>query len=102
MHMVCTERDLSAAAVSLGWGYNVLVILCYSSSSGGRLNPGSVTDFTCATGMEVRKLELSRQELGRQELSSEVYLVQSPEKGRHDLIEVPAEEVQRLKARGRL
>lgn len=47
--------------------------------------------------MEVRKLELSRQEL-----SSQAYLVQSPEKGRHDLIEVPTEEVQRLKARGRL
>uniref|UniRef100_A0A8C4UNW3 Adhesion G protein-coupled receptor D2 n=1 Tax=Falco tinnunculus TaxID=100819 RepID=A0A8C4UNW3_FALTI len=46
-------------------------------------------------GMEVRKLELSRQEM-----SSEAYLVQSPEKGRHDLIEVPAEEMQRLKARG--
>ncbi|XP_071622341.1 adhesion G protein-coupled receptor D2 isoform X2 [Heliangelus exortis] len=46
-------------------------------------------------GMEIRKLELSSQEL-----SSEVYVVQSPEKGRHDLIEVPAEEMQRLKARG--
>ncbi|XP_075295299.1 adhesion G protein-coupled receptor D2 isoform X1 [Opisthocomus hoazin] len=46
-------------------------------------------------GMEVRKLELSRQEM-----SSEVYVVQSPEKGRHDFIEVPAEEMQRLKARG--
>ncbi|XP_051492961.1 adhesion G-protein coupled receptor D2 isoform X2 [Apus apus] len=46
-------------------------------------------------GMEIRKLELGRQELGR-----DVYLVRSPEKGRHDLIEVPAEEMQRLKARG--
>ncbi|XP_010077476.1 PREDICTED: probable G-protein coupled receptor 144, partial [Pterocles gutturalis] len=46
-------------------------------------------------GMEVRRLELSRQEP-----SSQVYVVQSPEKGRHDLIEVPAEEMQRLKARG--
>ncbi|XP_009890662.1 PREDICTED: probable G-protein coupled receptor 144 [Charadrius vociferus] len=46
-------------------------------------------------GMEVRKLELSGQEL-----SSEVYLVQSPEKDTHDLIEIPVEEVQRLKARG--
>lgn len=47
--------------------------------------------------MEVRKLELSGQEP-----SSEAYLVQSPEKGRHDLIEVPTEEMQRLRARGRL
>ncbi|PKU37060.1 hypothetical protein llap_12636 [Limosa lapponica baueri] len=46
-------------------------------------------------GMEVRKLDMSGQEL-----SSEAYLVRSPEKGRHDLIEVPAEEMQRLKARG--
>ncbi|XP_054249214.1 adhesion G-protein coupled receptor D2 [Indicator indicator] len=46
-------------------------------------------------GAELRKLELDTQEL-----SSEAYLVQSPEKGMHDLIEVPAEEMQRLKARG--
>ncbi|XP_008934571.1 PREDICTED: probable G-protein coupled receptor 144, partial [Merops nubicus] len=46
-------------------------------------------------GLEVRKLDLSGQEP-----SSGAYLVQSPEKGRHDLIEVPAEEIQRLKARG--
>lgn len=46
--------------------------------------------------MEVRKLELGRQ------LSSEAYLVQTPEKDSHDLIEVPAEEMQRLKARGGL
>ncbi|XP_010130832.1 PREDICTED: probable G-protein coupled receptor 144, partial [Buceros rhinoceros silvestris] len=46
-------------------------------------------------GMEVRKLELSESEL-----SSETYLVQTPEKGRQDLIEVPAEELQRLKVRG--
>lgn len=98
MHMVCTERDLTAAAaVGLGWGSNILVVPCCSSSSGGRLNPGSVPDFTASTGMEVRKLDMSGQEL-----SSEAYLVQSPEKGRHDLIEVPAEEMQRLKARGRL
>ncbi|XP_064027121.1 adhesion G-protein coupled receptor D2 [Pogoniulus pusillus] len=45
-------------------------------------------------GIEVRKLELSTQEL-----SSEAYLVQSPEKGMHDFIEVPAEEIQRLNAR---
>ncbi|XP_053940549.1 adhesion G-protein coupled receptor D2 isoform X2 [Cuculus canorus] len=48
-----------------------------------------------SVGMEVRKLDLSGQEL-----SSEAYLIQSPERGRHDLIEVPAEEMQRLKARG--
>ncbi|XP_039586577.1 adhesion G-protein coupled receptor D2 [Passer montanus] len=46
-------------------------------------------------GMEVRELEL-----GEQELSGEAYVVQSPEKGRHDLIEVPVEEMQRLKSRG--
>ncbi|KAK2515001.1 Adgrd2 [Columba guinea] len=46
-------------------------------------------------GLEVRKLELNRKELG-----GGTYLVKSPEKGRHDLIEVPAEELQRLKARG--
>ncbi|OPJ67604.1 hypothetical protein AV530_001881 [Patagioenas fasciata monilis] len=46
-------------------------------------------------GLEVRKLELNRKELG-----SETYLVRSPEKGRHDLIEVPTEELRRLKARG--
>ncbi|XP_009956077.1 PREDICTED: probable G-protein coupled receptor 144, partial [Leptosomus discolor] len=46
-------------------------------------------------GMEVRKLELSRQEL-----SSEAYLVQSPEERGHDLIEIPAVEMQRLKDRG--
>lgn len=47
--------------------------------------------------MEVRKLELIESEL-----SSETYLVQTPEKGSQDLIEVPAEEMQRLKVRGRL
>lgn len=73
------------------------MVPCCSGSSGGRLNPGSVPDFAPFTGLEIRKLELSGQEL-----SSEVYLVQSPEKGTHDLIEIPAEEVQRLKARGRL
>nr|XP_025956658.1 adhesion G-protein coupled receptor D2 [Dromaius novaehollandiae] len=46
-------------------------------------------------GMEVRKLELSKQEP-----SSEVYLIQSPERDGHDLIEVPTEEMQRLKAKG--
>ncbi|XP_030913129.1 adhesion G-protein coupled receptor D2 [Geospiza fortis] len=46
-------------------------------------------------GMEVRELELSEQQL-----SGEAYVVQTPEKGRHDLIEVPAEEMQRLKSRG--
>ncbi|XP_061867941.1 adhesion G-protein coupled receptor D2 [Colius striatus] len=46
-------------------------------------------------GVEVRKLELSGHEV-----SSENYQVQSPEKGRDDFIEVPAEELQRLKARG--
>ncbi|PKK24286.1 adhesion G protein-coupled receptor D2 [Columba livia] len=46
-------------------------------------------------GLEVRKLELNRKELG-----GGTYLVKSPEKGRHDLIEVPTEELQRLKARG--
>uniref|UniRef100_U3JHF8 Adhesion G protein-coupled receptor D2 n=1 Tax=Ficedula albicollis TaxID=59894 RepID=U3JHF8_FICAL len=46
-------------------------------------------------GLEVRELELSEQEL-----SAEAYVVQTPEKGRHDLIEVPAEEMQRLKSRG--
>uniref|UniRef100_A0A8B9ID54 Adhesion G protein-coupled receptor D2 n=1 Tax=Anser brachyrhynchus TaxID=132585 RepID=A0A8B9ID54_9AVES len=46
-------------------------------------------------GMEVRKLELSRPDL-----SSEAYLIQSPEKDRPDLIEVPEEEMQRLKAKG--
>ncbi|KAJ7425245.1 adhesion G-protein coupled receptor D2 isoform X2 [Pitangus sulphuratus] len=46
-------------------------------------------------GMEVRQLELSGQEL-----SGEAYVVQTPEKGRRDFIEVPAEEMQRLKARG--
>ncbi|KAM9521992.1 adhesion G protein-coupled receptor D2 isoform 2-T4 [Guaruba guarouba] len=45
-------------------------------------------------GMEVRKLELGKQ------LTSEAYLVQTSEKDSHDLIEVPAEEMQRLKARG--
>ncbi|XP_039939396.1 adhesion G-protein coupled receptor D2 isoform X1 [Hirundo rustica] len=46
-------------------------------------------------GMEVRELELSEQEL-----SAEAYVVRTPEKGRHDFIEVPAEEMQRLKSRG--
>ncbi|XP_068888036.1 adhesion G-protein coupled receptor D2 [Aphelocoma coerulescens] len=46
-------------------------------------------------GMEVRELELSGQEL-----SGEAYVVRTPEKGRHDLIEVPVEEMQRLKTRG--
>ncbi|XP_017665419.1 PREDICTED: adhesion G-protein coupled receptor D2 [Lepidothrix coronata] len=46
-------------------------------------------------GMEVRELDLSGQEL-----SDESYVVQTVEKGRHDFIEVPAEEMQRLKARG--
>ncbi|RLV93883.1 hypothetical protein DV515_00013305 [Chloebia gouldiae] len=44
--------------------------------------------------MEVRELELSEQEL-----SGSAYEIQTPEKGRHDLIEVPAEEMQRLKSR---
>nr|XP_041575659.1 adhesion G-protein coupled receptor D2 [Taeniopygia guttata] len=46
-------------------------------------------------GMEVRELELSEQEL-----SASAYEIQTPEKGRHDLIEIPAEEMQRLKSRG--
>ncbi|XP_027543740.1 adhesion G-protein coupled receptor D2 [Neopelma chrysocephalum] len=46
-------------------------------------------------GMEVRELELSGQEL-----SGEAYVVKTAEKGRHDFIEVPAEEMHRLKARG--
>nr|XP_031362209.1 adhesion G-protein coupled receptor D2 [Lonchura striata domestica] len=46
-------------------------------------------------GMEVRELELSEQEL-----SGSAYEIQTPEKGRHDLIEVPMEEMQRLKSRG--
>nr|XP_013812014.1 PREDICTED: adhesion G-protein coupled receptor D2 [Apteryx mantelli mantelli] len=46
-------------------------------------------------GMEIRKLELSKQEP-----SSEVYLIQGPERDGHDLIEVPTEEMQRLKAKG--
>ncbi|XP_009073804.1 PREDICTED: probable G-protein coupled receptor 144, partial [Acanthisitta chloris] len=46
-------------------------------------------------GLEVRELELSGQEL-----SGEAYVIRTPEKGRHDLIEVPAEEMQRLKGRG--
>ncbi|KAM4889864.1 adhesion G protein-coupled receptor D2 [Sylvia borin] len=46
-------------------------------------------------GVEVRELEL-----GEQELSGEAYVVRTPEKGRRDLIEVPAEEMQRLKSRG--
>ncbi|XP_033374368.1 adhesion G-protein coupled receptor D2 [Parus major] len=46
-------------------------------------------------GVEVRELELSEQEL-----SGEAYVVQSPEKDRHDFIEVPVEEMQRLKSRG--
>nr|XP_023964757.1 adhesion G-protein coupled receptor D2 isoform X1 [Chrysemys picta bellii]XP_023964758.1 adhesion G-protein coupled receptor D2 isoform X1 [Chrysemys picta bellii] len=46
-------------------------------------------------GIEVRKMELSRQEP-----SSDVYLVQSQEAGGPDLIEVPPEEVERLKAKG--
>lgn len=43
----------------------------------------------------MRELELSEQQL-----SGGAYVVQTPEKGRHDLIEVPAEEMQRLKSRG--
>lgn len=39
-------------------------------------------------------------ELGEQELSAEEYTVRTPEQGRRDLIEVPAEEMQRLKSRG--
>lgn len=50
MATICTERDLSAAAVGLGWDYGVLVVLCCSRSSGGRLNPGSAPDFTRAQG----------------------------------------------------
>ncbi|XP_063265402.1 adhesion G-protein coupled receptor D2 [Prinia subflava] len=46
-------------------------------------------------GVEVRELELSEQEL-----SGGAYVVRAPEKGRHDLIEVPAEEMQRLKSKG--
>lgn len=46
--------------------------------------------------MEVRKLELSSQQL-----SSETYLIQSPEEDRPDFIEIPVEEMQRLKAKGR-
>ncbi|XP_010218813.1 PREDICTED: probable G-protein coupled receptor 144, partial [Tinamus guttatus] len=46
-------------------------------------------------GMEVRRLELSKQEP-----SSEMYLIQSPGRGGHDLIEVPTEEMQKLKAKG--
>ncbi|XP_040505080.1 adhesion G-protein coupled receptor D2 isoform X8 [Gallus gallus] len=46
-------------------------------------------------GMEVRKLELSSQQL-----SSETYLIQSPEEDRPDFIEIPVEEMQRLKAKG--
>nr|XP_054502653.1 adhesion G-protein coupled receptor D2 [Agelaius phoeniceus] len=46
-------------------------------------------------GMEVRELELSEQQL-----SDEAYMVQTPDKGRHDFIEVPVEEMQRLKSRG--
>lgn len=61
------------------------------------MNPASKPDLAPATGMEVRKLELSRPDL-----SSEAYLIQSPEKDRPDLIEVPEEEMQRLKAKGRL
>lgn len=67
------------------------------NSPGARLNPASVPDLAPATGMEVRKLELSRPEL-----SSEAYLIHSPEKDRPDYIEVPEEEMQRLKAKGRL
>ncbi|OXB76398.1 UNVERIFIED_CONTAM: hypothetical protein H355_006809 [Colinus virginianus] len=48
-----------------------------------------------ATGMEVRKLELSSEQL-----SSEAYLIQSPEENRPDFIEIPVEEMQRLKAKG--
>lgn len=43
----------------------------------------------------MRELELSEQEL-----SGSAYEIQTPEKGRHDLIEIPAEEMQRLKSRG--
>lgn len=50
MHIICTEGDLCAAAMSLGWGYNVLVVLCCGSSSGGKLNPASVPDFTPPQG----------------------------------------------------
>ncbi|XP_048822359.1 adhesion G-protein coupled receptor D2 isoform X5 [Lagopus muta] len=46
-------------------------------------------------GIEVRKLELSSQQL-----SSETYLIQSPEEDRPDFIEIPVEEIQRLKAKG--
>lgn len=46
--------------------------------------------------MEIRKLELSSQQL-----SSETYLIQSPEEDRPDFIEIPVEEIQRLKAKGR-
>ncbi|KAM8796603.1 adhesion G protein-coupled receptor D2 [Eudromia elegans] len=46
-------------------------------------------------GLEVRRLELSKQQP-----SSEVYLIQSPGRGGRDLIEVPSEEMQRLKAKG--
>ncbi|XP_015734911.1 adhesion G-protein coupled receptor D2 isoform X1 [Coturnix japonica] len=46
-------------------------------------------------GMEVRKLELSSQQL-----STETYLIQSPEEDRPDFIEIPVEEMQRLKAKG--
>ncbi|KAF4797730.1 adhesion G protein-coupled receptor D2 [Turdus rufiventris] len=46
-------------------------------------------------GLEVRELELSQQEL-----RGEAYVVQTPGKGGPDLIEVPAEEMQRLKSRG--
>lgn len=67
------------------------------NSPGARLNPASIPDLAPATGMEVRKLELSRPEL-----SSEAYLIHSPEKDRPDFIEVPEEEMQRLKAKGRL
>ncbi|XP_043386628.1 adhesion G-protein coupled receptor D2 isoform X1 [Chelonia mydas] len=45
--------------------------------------------------VEVRKMELSQQEP-----SSDVYLIQSQETGGPDLIEVPPEEVERLKAKG--
>lgn len=43
----------------------------------------------------MRELELSQQEL-----RGEAYVVQTPGKGGPDLIEVPAEEMQRLKSRG--
>ncbi|XP_074871729.1 adhesion G protein-coupled receptor D2 isoform X2 [Carettochelys insculpta] len=46
-------------------------------------------------GIEVRKLELSRQES-----SSDVYLIQSQDAAGPDLIEIPPEEVERLKAKG--